>query len=55
MENSLTDKFFILGLGFPIASLIQFLAHAFYKSLLFMSFGGLIHQIKNNQEGRRLN
>ena len=58
LANSTTGQiaymFFILGLGFPIASLVQFISHAFYKSLLFMSFGGLIHQVNNNQEGRRL-
>jgi NADH:ubiquinone oxidoreductase subunit 5 (subunit L)/multisubunit Na+/H+ antiporter MnhA subunit len=59
LANSTTAQiaymFFLLGYGYPIISLIQFIAHAFYKSLLFMSFGGLIHQSKNNQDSRLFN
>ena len=44
--------FFLFGYGYPILSLTQFSTHAFYKSLLFLSFGGLIHQMRNNQDGR---
>lgn len=44
--------FFLFGYGYSVLSLTQFSTHAFYKSLLFLSFGGLIHQIKNNQDGR---
>lgn len=44
--------FFLFGYGYPLLSLAQFSTHAFYKSLLFLSFGGLIHQIKNNQDSR---
>ena len=44
--------FFLFGYGYPILSLMQFSTHAFYKSLLFLSFGGLIHQALNNQDGR---
>lgn len=46
--------FFLLGYGLPIVSLTQFATHAFYKSLLFLSFGGLIHQFFNNQDSRLL-
>ena len=46
--------FFLFGYGLPILSLTQFATHAFYKSLLFLSFGGLIHQLLNNQDSRLL-
>jgi NADH:ubiquinone oxidoreductase subunit 5 (subunit L)/multisubunit Na+/H+ antiporter MnhA subunit len=56
LANSTTAQiaymFFLFGYGYPIISLIQFIAHAFYKSLLFMGFGGLIHQVNNSQDSR---
>ena len=42
----------LLGSNFPISSLMQFVAHAFYKSLAFLSFGSLIYQVKDNQDIR---
>ena len=56
LANSTTAQiaymFFLFGYGYPIISALQFTTHAFYKSLLFLTFGGLIHQAVNNQDGR---
>lgn len=56
LANSTTAQisymFFLFGYGYPIFSFLQFISHAFYKALLFMGFGGLIHQVKNNQDSR---
>ena len=59
LANSTTGQiaymFFLFGYGYPKLSLIQFIVHAFYKALLFMGFGGIIHQVKNNQDNRIIN
>lgn len=45
--------FLIYGLGLIDLSFFQFCTHAFYKSLLFLSLGAIIHQ-SNEQDSRLL-
>ena len=44
----------ILGLGNPILSFFHLLSHAFFKAILFMCAGMIIHNIKDYQDIRKM-
>merc|ERR1712025_1187911 len=44
----------ILGLGNPILSFFHLLSHAFFKAILFMCAGMIIHNIKDHQDIRKI-
>jgi len=44
----------ILGLGNPILSFFHLLSHAFFKAILFMCAGIIIHNIKDYQDIRKI-
>lgn len=44
----------ILSLGFYKLAFFHLLAHALFKALLFMCAGGIIHNLKNNQDIRAI-
>ena len=44
----------ILGLGNPILSFFHLLSHAFFKAILFMCAGMIIHNIKDYQDIRKI-
>jgi len=44
----------ILGLGNPILSFFHLLSHAFFKAMLFMCAGIVIHNIKDYQDIRKI-
>ena len=46
--------FFRLGLGFPIITFFHLLSHAYFKAILFMAAGALIHRINDYQNMRIL-
>ena len=41
--------FFRLGLGFPIMTFFHLLSHAYFKAILFIAAGALIHRINDYQ------
>merc|ERR1712073_27816 len=44
----------ILGIGNPILSFFHLLSHAFFKAMLFMCAGIIIHNIKDYQDIRKM-
>merc|ERR1719189_1749521 len=44
----------ILGLGNPILSYFYLLSHAFFKAILFICAGIIIHNIKDYQDIRKI-
>merc|ERR1712088_809320 len=44
----------VLGLGNPILSFFHLLSHAFFKAILFMCAGIIIHNIKDYQDIRKI-
>merc|ERR1711994_593571 len=44
----------ILGIGNPILSFFHLLSHAFFKAILFMCAGIIIHNIKDYQDIRKI-
>lgn len=46
--------FFVLGLGLPLFSFFHLIAHAYFKAMLFMCAGGVIHSIKEYQDLRTI-
>uniref|UniRef100_T1IE59 NADH:ubiquinone reductase (H(+)-translocating) n=1 Tax=Rhodnius prolixus TaxID=13249 RepID=T1IE59_RHOPR len=44
----------ILFLGFPILAFLHLLTHAFFKALLFMCAGVIIHCINDSQDMRHI-
>merc|ERR1711992_265481 len=44
----------ILGIGNPMLSFFHLLSHAFFKAILFMCAGIIIHNIKDYQDIRKM-
>merc|ERR1711970_863400 len=44
----------VLGLGNPMLSFFHLLSHAFFKAILFMCAGIVIHNIKDYQDIRKI-
>merc|ERR1712024_79064 len=44
----------ILGIGNPILSFFHLLSHAFFKAILFICAGLIIHRIKDYQDIRKI-
>merc|ERR1712012_896885 len=44
----------ILGMGNPILSFFHLISHAFFKAILFMCAGLIIHNIKDYQDIRKM-
>merc|ERR1719445_1342641 len=44
----------ILGIGNPILSFFHLISHAFFKAMLFMCAGIIIHNIKDYQDIRKM-
>merc|ERR1719450_1725544 len=44
----------ILGIGNPILSFLHLISHAFFKAILFMCAGIIIHNIKDYQDIRKI-
>merc|ERR1712141_542575 len=44
----------ILGIGNPMLSFFHLLSHAFFKAMLFMCAGIIIHNIKDYQDIRKI-
>merc|ERR1719220_1081588 len=44
----------VLGLGNPMLSFFHLLSHAFFKAMLFMCAGIIIHNIKDYQDIRKI-
>merc|ERR1712154_348091 len=54
MGSQLGVMILILGLGNPILSFFHLLSHAFFKAILFMCAGIIIHNIKDYQDIRKI-
>lgn len=46
--------FFRLGLGLPIFTFIHLISHAYFKAMLFMAAGAIIHRLKEFQDLRKI-
>jgi len=46
--------FFRLGLGLPIVAFFHLIAHAYFKAILFIAAGALIHGVKDYQNIRKI-
>lgn len=46
--------FITLGIGLPILSFFHLIAHAYFKAMLFICAGGVIHRIKEFQDLRAM-
>lgn len=46
--------FFSLGLGQPLLSFIHLISHAYFKAMIFMAAGSLIHRLKEYQDIRKI-
>merc|ERR1711862_797855 len=44
----------ILGIGNPILSFFHLISHAFFKAILFMCAGIIIHRMKDYQDIRKI-
>merc|ERR1711983_749810 len=44
----------ILGIGNPILSFFHLISHAFFKAILFICAGMIIHNIKDYQDIRKI-
>jgi NADH-quinone oxidoreductase subunit L len=52
--SQLGYMFLALGVGAPIAAMFHLIAHAFFKALLFLGSGSVIHGIGDVQDMRRM-
>lgn len=50
--SQLGFMFITLGLGLPLIAFFHLLAHAYFKAMLFMGAGGVIHRISEYQDLR---
>ena len=46
--------FITLGMGLPLMAFFHLIAHAYFKAILFISAGGIIHRIKEFQDLRAM-
>lgn len=46
--------FMVLGIGLPILAFFHLVAHAYFKAMLFMCAGGVIHSLKEYQDLRKI-
>jgi NADH-ubiquinone oxidoreductase chain 5 len=46
--------FFVLGIGLPTLSFFHLIIHAYFKAILFICAGGVIHRIKEFQDLRAI-
>lgn len=46
--------FFSLGLGLPFMSFFHLVAHAYFKAILFIAAGAVIHRVKDYQDLRKI-
>jgi NADH-ubiquinone oxidoreductase chain 5 len=46
--------FIMLGVGLPLFTFFHLVAHAYFKAILFMSAGGVIHRLKDYQDLRAI-
>lgn len=46
--------FFSLGIGEPFLAFTHLICHAFFKAIIFISAGSMIHSIKNYQDLRKI-
>merc|ERR1711954_399518 len=54
MGSQLGIIIIILGLGNPILSFFHLISHAFFKAILFICAGIIIHNIKDYQDIRKI-
>src|SRR2546429_492084 len=52
--SQLGYMFLALGVGAPIAAMFHLITHAFFKALLFLGSGSVIHRIRDVQDMRRM-
>ena len=46
--------FFSLGLGLPYLAFFHLIAHAYFKAILFIAAGVIIHRVKDYQDLRKM-
>lgn len=46
--------FFSLGLGLPFMRFFHLVAHAYFKAILFIAAGAVIHRVKDYQDLRKI-
>ena len=46
--------FFSLGMGFPRFTFVHLISHAYFKAMLFMAAGAVIHSLKDFQDLRKI-
>ena len=46
--------FFSLGMGLPIFTFIHLISHAYFKAMLFIAAGAIIHRLKEFQDLRKI-
>jgi len=46
--------FSTLGMGLPLLTFFHLIAHAYFKAVLFMCAGGIIHSMKEFQDLRSI-
>src|SRR5213594_465705 len=52
--SQLGYMFLALGVGAPIAAIFHLATHAFFKALLFLGSGSVIHAMENEQDMRKM-
>lgn len=52
--SQLGVMFFRLGIGQPLFSLLHLLSHAYFKAMLFIAAGAIIHSVKDYQDTRKI-
>lgn len=46
--------FFRLGISFPFLAFFHLISHAYFKAILFMAAGAIIHRVKDYQDFRKM-
>jgi len=52
--SQLGYMFLALGVGAPVAAIFHLATHAFFKALLFLGSGSVIHAVQNEQDMRKM-
>jgi NADH-quinone oxidoreductase subunit L len=52
--SQLGYMFLALGVGAPVAAIFHLVTHAFFKALLFLGSGSVIHGMQNEQDMRKM-